>query len=137
MICDRIPRSLLRGSSFVPETTRHRHLKSPTPDDETTTILQGQFSVAGPRLGKRYIETVGVGPCVVVTFYDPETHHAAMAHFRTRSDVASTLRDMSARGGVRRLIYELLEVKRTNLNLLLQAFLTKLVNMVKLLRRMC
>lgn len=88
---------------IIPESTRRRDQKNPTPDEETTRVAQNKFSLAGPGLGKRYIETVGAGPCVAVSVYDPDTHRAAMAHFQAESDVATALRDMSTRVGGKKL----------------------------------
>ena len=80
-----------RGSK---EYDYEREFLNPTLN-ETQVVLQSTFSCAGKDLNKRYIETIGAGPCVIVTLYDTENHNGAMAHLDSRSDVLKALEIMA------------------------------------------
>lgn len=54
-------------------------------EEETLVIFQGEYSATGGEGKKRYLGTYGLGDCIAVVFYNPDTHQAALAHVDSKT----------------------------------------------------
>lgn len=47
---------------------------------DVLNIPQGGYAIAQPKEYK-YMNTLGIGPCIAVSFYDPDSHYTLLSHF--------------------------------------------------------
>lgn len=57
---------------------------------DVLNIPQGGYAIAQPQEYK-YMNTLGIGPCVAVSFYDPDSHSTLLSHFDAGINTKSEL----------------------------------------------
>lgn len=62
-------------------------------DNIVGSVAQGEMGFLENNT-KRYLETLGAGPCIIVTAYNPDKKIVAMSHIDALTDEKSTLTDM-------------------------------------------
>jgi len=70
-------------------------------DDELVgSVSQGEIGVLREDSKKRFLETLGAGPCIIVTAYDPSNKTAAMTHIDGLTDEKTTLNQLFGAAGI-------------------------------------
>ncbi|NRO99669.1 hypothetical protein GWC77_27890 [Paraburkholderia sp. NMBU_R16] len=73
----------------IPSTSRQT--LDITDSAQILSVGQAQIGRLGSEDARRYIETIGVGPCIAVSVYDPVNKTAALTHLDGLTDMPSTL----------------------------------------------
>lgn len=60
-------------------------------DKLVCSVNEGEVGILGEGSKKRFLESLGAGPCIIVTAYDPDNKIAAMAHIDGLTDEEATL----------------------------------------------
>ena len=68
-------------------------------DEFVGSVGQAEIGVLNPDGKKRYLETLGAGPCIIVTAYDRSNKTAAMTHLDGLTDERTTLNQLFGSAG--------------------------------------
>ncbi|WP_265036684.1 hypothetical protein [Wolbachia endosymbiont (group A) of Anomoia purmunda] len=86
-IKDCIPIGSTNDSNIVSTSVQHAQITV----DNSFAINQGEVGITNGNSTKHILGTFGAGPCVIVTFYNPDTSEAALTHIDALTNVPQTI----------------------------------------------